>query len=83
MEAAICAQFVDAGSEVAQVIPEIMTAEIKLHPQIERMKKQMAEEVQKHQAEFEKDMEQMKEDLRDREQELQKGIQKCVKQSDI
>jgi membrane-associated protease RseP (regulator of RpoE activity) len=83
VEAATCAQFVDAGSEVAQVIPEIMTAEIKLHPQIERMKKHMAEEVQKHQAEFEKDMQQMKEDLRDREQELQKGIQKCVKQSDI
>ena len=83
VEAATCAQFVDEGSEVAQVIPELATAEIKLHPQMERMKKQMVEEVQKHQVEFEKDMELMKEDLRDREQELQKEIQKCVKQSDI
>ena len=50
VEAATCAQFVNAGTEVAQAIPEFTTAEIKrLQPQMEQLQKQMQEEMQNHQ----------------------------------
>ena len=84
VEDATCAQLVNAGSELAQVIPELTTAELKrIQPQMEKMKKQMQEQVLIHQGELKQDMEKLQLDLRDRQKELQRELKNWVKESDI
>jgi serine protease Do len=84
VEDATCAHMVDAGSELAEVIPELTTAELKrLQPQMEHLKKQMQEQVLNHQGEFKQDMEKLELDLRDRQKELQRELKNWVKESDI
>jgi serine protease Do len=84
VEAATCAQVVNAGSELAQVIPELTTAELKrLQPQMEHLKKQIQEQVLSHEGEFKQDMEKLQLDLRHQQQELQREIKNWVKESDI
>ena len=84
VEDATCAQVVNAGSELAQVIPELTTAELKrLQPQMEHLKKQMQEQVLNHQGEFKQDMEKLELDLRDQQKELQRELKDWVKESDI
>jgi serine protease Do len=84
LEDASCAQLVNAGSELAKVIPELTTAELKrLQPQMEHLKKQMQEQVLSHQGEFKQDMEKLQLDLRDQQKELQRQLRNWVKESDI
>jgi C-terminal processing protease CtpA/Prc len=84
VEAATCAQFINEGTEVAQAIPELSTAEIKrLQPQMEQLQKQIEEEMQNPSEEVQEDLDQLRQDLRDRQKELQKQIEHCVKESDI
>jgi membrane-associated protease RseP (regulator of RpoE activity) len=84
VEAATCAQFVNEGTEVAQAIPELATAEIKrLKPQMERLQKQIEEELQNPSEEVQQDLEQLQQDLRERQEELQKEMKHWVKESDI
>jgi serine protease Do len=84
VEAATCAQVVNEDSEVAQVIPELATAELKrLQPQMEQLKKQIEEEMKNSSGEVKKDLEQLQQDLRDRNEELRREIKNWVKESDI
>ena len=84
VEDATCAQVVNAGSELAKVIPELNTAELKrLQPQMEHLKKQIQEQVLIHQGEFKQDMEKLQLDLRDQQKELQRELKNWVKESDI
>jgi serine protease Do len=84
VEAATCAEFVNDGTEVAKAIPEFTTAEIRrLRPQMDKLKKQMAEQMQSNQVEIEKDLQQLRQDLCDRQQELQREVKHWVKQSEI
>lgn len=84
VEAATCAQFVNAGSEVAKAIPEFTTAEIKrLQPQMECLRKQIAEKMQNPSVEVKKDLEQLQRELQDRQEELRRKIKDWVKESDI
>jgi serine protease Do len=84
VEDATCAQLVNAGSELAQAIPELTTAELKrLQPQMEHLKKQMQEQMLSHQGEFKQDMEKLELDLLDQQKELQRELKNWVKESDI
>ncbi|MCU1269684.1 MAG: hypothetical protein JWN74_978 [Acidobacteriaceae bacterium] len=84
VEDASCAQLVNAGSELAKVIPELTTAELKrLQPQMEHLKKQMQEQVLSHQSEFKQDMEKLQLDLHEQQKELQRELKNWVKESDI
>ena len=88
VEAATCAQVVNEGSELAQVIPEITTAELKrLQPQVEQLKKQIQEQIHdqmlNHSDQFKQEMERLQRDLRDRQEDLRREMKKWVKESDI
>jgi serine protease Do len=88
VEAATCAQVVNEGPELAQLIPELTTAELKrLQPQMEHLKKQIQEQIHdqivNHSGEFKQDMEKLQLDLQHQQQELQREIKHWVKESDI
>jgi len=79
-----CAQFVDQGARIAQLMPELRTAEItRLKPQMERLRKQMEEDARKHQGEFEKEMERFKRDLGRQQQELERQMKEWHKRGEI
>ena len=88
VEAATCAQVVNEGSELAQVIPELATAELKrLQPQMEHLKKQLQEKIQdqmvNHSDEFKQEMDKFQRELRDQQENLQREMKKWVRESDI
>jgi serine protease Do len=84
IEAATCAEIIDAGSEIAQAIPQIKTADVKrLLPEMQKMKKRYREDMQKQSVEMKKDMQQMQEDLQREEIQIQKQIKRLVKDSEI
>lgn len=85
VEAVTCAKIIDEGSQVATLIPEIKTAELKrrLRPEMQRLQKEFQEEMQTHRSEMQRDMEKMQQELRDQQQELQLQIKKWMKDADI
>jgi serine protease Do len=91
VEAVTCAQIVDEGTRVAQFIPEFKTAEIKrLQPQMEKLKKQLAEGVEKNRGEMERDMERMQEELshqkeefNHQKEEIKRQVKEWMKDSEI
>ncbi|HZR66180.1 MAG TPA: PDZ domain-containing protein [Terriglobales bacterium] len=98
-EAVTCATIVNEGTEVAALLPEITTAELKrLKPEVARLKqkamvdaqkhqaelqKELATEIASHQDEIKKDMEEMQQDLREQQQEIERQVQKWIKSSEI
>jgi C-terminal processing protease CtpA/Prc len=99
VEAATCAEIVDAGTEVAALIPEIKTAEIKrLKPEInklqkkqviemqrqsERLKEKISREWQTQSSEIKKSMEEMQQQLHKEEMEWQRQAKKWKVDSEI
>jgi serine protease Do len=84
VESVTCAHIVNEGSEVAEVIPEIRTAELKkLQPQMAHLKKQLQEQVQTHRTEVKKDLEQVQQDLRRQELEIERQVKQWIKDSEI
>src|SRR5437763_357759 len=88
VEAATCAEIINEGSKLAQVIPELTTAEIKrLKPQMEHLQKQIQEQIHdqmvNHSEEFKQEMEQLQRDLRDQQEDLRREVKKWVKESNI
>jgi C-terminal processing protease CtpA/Prc len=84
VETATCAEFVDAESQIAQVIPEIRTADLKrLKPQVKELKKEFQINVQKNTVEIKKQMEQMQEDLHHQQMELERQMKKLMKDTEI
>ncbi|HUK47403.1 MAG TPA: PDZ domain-containing protein [Terriglobales bacterium] len=84
IESVTCAQIVNEGSEVAKLIPEMKTAELKqLQPQMQQLEKQFQQEMQSHSGEIKKEMEQMQQDFRRQEQEMEKQMKEWMKDSEI
>jgi membrane-associated protease RseP (regulator of RpoE activity) len=84
VDSVTCAEFVDQGSRLAKMIPEIRTAEMKrLAPEMEKLKKQFEEDVRTHQGEVRKDLEQMKRGLGREREEMRRQMKEWVKQSEI
>lgn len=80
VEAAVCAQIVDEGTKVAQMIPEMKTAEIKrLRPQMEQLQK----EAEKGRVEAQKSLEEMKQQFDRQKQEMEKQMKEWMKDSEI
>jgi serine protease Do len=74
----------DACSEIAAVVPEVVTAEIKrIKPAMERATKELQEEILNHREEFQKEMEQMQQELRKQQDEIQQEINKWVGDAEI
>ena len=84
VEAATCAEFVDAGTKLAKVIPELKTAELKrLQPEMERLQKQIQEDVQKNRGALEKDLEQLKQEFGHQQEEMERQVKQWMKDSEI
>jgi serine protease Do len=84
VDTATCAQIIDEGTKVAQIIPELKTAEIKrLQPQMEQLKKQLAEDVEKNRGQVEKDLEQMQQELSRQKEEMERQVKEWMKNSEI
>ena len=88
VEAATCAEIITEGSKLAQVIPELTTAEMKrLKPQMEHLQKEIQEQIHdqmvNHSEEFKQEMEQLQRDLRDHQEDLRREMKKLGKESNI
>jgi C-terminal processing protease CtpA/Prc len=74
----------DLKNEVAQLVPEMTTAELKqLQPEMEKLQKEFRKEVVTHQKDWKKDMEKMQRELRQQQEELKKQMKEWVKDSEI
>ncbi len=83
-EAITCAEIIKEGTKVAELIPEIKTAEIRrLQPEIDRLKKQIQEEVLNHRQEIEKQMEKLQDEFQHEQQEMQRQVQQWKRDSEI
>ena len=79
-----CASIVDVGPEVAALVPEMATAELKrLQPELEQLKKQVQEEVLNHRVEIKKEMEKVQKDLLKQQKELKIEMKTWVRDADI
>jgi len=79
-----CASILESAPEVAALVPEMVTAEIKkIQPDLERAKKQMQVEIIGHRAEIKKEMEKMQKDMLKQGKELKIEMQKWAKDADI
>jgi serine protease Do len=84
VEASTCAQIVTESKRVAQLIPELKTAEIKrLQPEMERLKEQFAEDVEKNRGEVENDLQQMKQELDRQKEDMERQVKEWMKDSEI
>jgi serine protease Do len=74
----------DACREIAAVVPEMVTAEIKrIKPEMERATKELQEEILNHREELKKEMEQMQQELRKQQDEIRQEINKWVGDAEI
>src|SRR5579864_4707489 len=74
----------DLKNEVAQLVPEMATAELKqLQPEMEKLRKEFRKEVVTHQKDWKRDMEKMQRELRQQQEELKKQMKEWVKDSEI
>jgi len=79
-----CAEVLGERDEVAAMMPEIMTAEIKrIQPDMERAKKQIQEEILSHRDELKKEMENLQQELREEQEELKQEVKQWVTEADI
>jgi len=79
-----CAEVLEESNEVAAMMPEIMTAEIKrIQPDMERAKKQIQEEILSHRDELKKEMENLQQELREEQEELNQEVKQWVREADI
>ncbi len=79
-----CSQILEERDEVAAMMPEIMTAEIKrIQPDMERAKKQIQEEILSHRDDLKKEMENMQQELREEQEELKQEMKQWVREADI
>lgn len=84
IESVTCAQVVNGGSQVAKLIPEMKTAELKrLQPQMKQLEEQFQREMQSHSGEIKKEMEQMQQDLQRQKQEMEQQMKEWMKDSEI
>jgi serine protease Do len=84
VEAVTCATIVDEDTKIAQLIPEMKTAELKrLQPEMERLKKQLAEDVEKNRGQVEKDLQQMEKELSHEKEEMERQVKEWMKSSEI
>jgi serine protease Do len=84
LDSVTCAQIVDGGTQVAKLIPEMRTAELKrLEPNIEQLKKQLQHEVESPSGELKKAMEQMHRDIQRQQEEMEQEVKQWMKQSEI
>ncbi|HKW18838.1 MAG TPA: PDZ domain-containing protein [Terriglobales bacterium] len=84
VEAVTCAKIIDEGTKIAQIIPELKTADLKrLQPEMERFKKQLAEDVAKSREQAQKDLEKMQEELGHQNEEMQRQVKEWMKNSEI
>ena len=73
----------DLKNEVAQLVPELSTAELKrLRPDMERLQKQFRKEVVTHQKDWKKDMEKMQRELRQQQEEIKKQMKEWMKSAE-
>ncbi len=79
-----CAEVIEESNEVAAMVPEIMTAEIKrIQPEMERAKKQIQEEILNHRDELKKEMDNLQQELREQQEELKQEMKQWVREADI
>jgi C-terminal processing protease CtpA/Prc len=87
IDSVTCAQVVKEGSEVAELIPEMKTAELKrLQPQLKHLHKQLEHELRAHRGEIKeahKGMEKMQQELRQEQQEIEHQVKQWIKDSEI
>jgi C-terminal processing protease CtpA/Prc len=78
-----CASVVDVP-EVAALVPEMATAELKrLEPEMEQLKKEVQVEVLTHQVEIKKEMDKLQNDLIKQQKELKIEMKTMVRDADI
>ncbi len=87
-EAATCAEVINEGAELAQMVPGLTTAELKrLKPQMEHLQKQIQEQIheqiENHSEEFKQQMEQLQRDLHDQQEDLRREMKNWVQNSGI
>ncbi len=98
-ETATCAQFVDEGTKIAALVPEIGTAELKrIQPEVRQLRKKQLAEIEKQQKQLKqeisielqnegstlkKDMEEMQEQLHKQQMEMQRQVKQWMKDSEI
>jgi serine protease Do len=74
----------DLKNEVAQLVPETATAELKqLQPEMEKLQKEFRKEVVTHQKDWKRDMEKMQRELRQQQEELKKQMKEWRKDAEI
>ena len=79
-----CASIVDAGSEVAALVPEMVTTEIqRIQPDLEQAKKEIQVEILNRRVEIKKEMEKMQKDLLKQEKELKMEMKQWMKDAEI
>lgn len=84
VEAATCTEFVDVGTEIAKVIPELKTAELKrLQPEMDRLKKQLQEDVEKNRGQLQKELEELKQELGHQQEQMEQQVKQWMKDSEI
>lgn len=87
VDSVTCAQIVNEGSQVAKLIPEMKTAEIRrLQPQLKQFHKQLEHELKAHRGEIKevhKDVEKMQEELRHEQREVEREVKQWMKDTEI
>jgi serine protease Do len=85
MAEASCAEMLrEEQAEIAAVIPEMTTAEIKrIKPEMERLEKEVQQEFLEHSDELKKEMEDLQQELREQQEELKQEMKNWVKDADI
>jgi serine protease Do len=80
-----CAEVLkDKAAEIAPVMPEITTAEIKrIKPEMERLQKEVQQEFLEHRDELKKEMENLQQELRDQQEELNQQMKDWARDADI
>jgi serine protease Do len=74
----------DLKNEVAQLVPEMTTAELKqLQPEMEKLQKEFRKEVVTHQKDWKRDMKKMQRELRQQQEELKKQMKEWMKDAEI
>ena len=77
-----CSQ--DVQGEITQLLPEMLTAEVKrIQPEMEKMKREVQRELLDHRKDFQKEMENMQKELRRQQEELKEQMKDWMKAADI
>ncbi|HEV2699582.1 MAG TPA: PDZ domain-containing protein [Terriglobales bacterium] len=74
----------DLKAEIAQLLPEMSTAELKqVRPEMERLNREVRKQFLEHQKDFKKDMEKMNKELRRQQEEIKKQVREWMKDAEI